>query len=183
MLHAWTVSEVTLHTGKNLFLQKMQLLQFCVHWTCPWLQLCHVKVLHEPHENFWNTNICNFGCFIPTQCQSYLIWQNHKFFAIYSCPAQPDFQNLSAVYFSFNCTDKIESFSQNFQQHFFHDTYFVKILQTREYISTRTNHLLSMTQSSTKCLSHVSALMNMSIVWADSIKEIWIIFSSNWRHD
>jgi hypothetical protein len=119
MLHAWTVSEVTLHTGKNLFLQKMQLLQFCVHWTCPWLQLCHVKVLHEPHENFWNTNICNFGCFIPTQCQSYLIWQNHKFFAIYSCPAQPDFQNLSAVYFSFNCTDKIESFSQNFQQHFF----------------------------------------------------------------
>jgi len=59
---------------------------------------------------------------------------------------------------------------------FFHDTYFVKILQTTEYIATGTNHLLSMTHNTTKCLSHVSALMKRSIVWADSIKEIRIIF-------
>jgi hypothetical protein len=106
-----------------------------------------------------------------------------KFFVIYSCPAQPDFQNLSAVYFSFHCTDKVEFFSQNFKKLFFLWHLLCENTATREYISTCTNHLLSMTHSTTKCLSHASALMNRSIMLADSIKEIRIIFSSNLRHD
>jgi hypothetical protein len=163
----------------------MQFLQFYVHSTCPWLQLYHVKVLHETHENFWNTNICNFGCFIPTQCNSELIWQKYKFLQFIPVQQSLIFKICLLCIFLYTALTKLNSFHKTFSNNFFHDTYFVKILQTTDCISTHThtNNLLSMTHSTTTCLSHVSALMKRSTVWADSIKEITILFSSNMGHD
>jgi len=119
MLCAWTVSEVSQHKGKNLFLQKMQFLQFCVHSTCPWLELYHVKVLHEPNENFWNTNICNFGCFIPTQCKSYLIWQNSKFLQFIPVQHSLIFKMCLLCIFIYTALTKFNSFHETFSNIFF----------------------------------------------------------------
>jgi hypothetical protein len=119
MLCAWTASEVSQHKGKNLFLQKMQFLQFCVHSTCPWLQLCYVKVLHKPHENFWNTNICNFGCFIPTQCNSYLISQKYKFLQFIPVQHSPIFKMCLLCTFLYTAPTKLNSFHKTFSNIFF----------------------------------------------------------------
>jgi hypothetical protein len=97
MLYAWTVSEVSQHKGKNLFLQKMQFLQFRVH----------------------STYICNFGCFIPTQCKSYLIWQNSKFLQFIPVQHSLIFKICLLCIFIYTALTKLNSFHETFSNIFF----------------------------------------------------------------